>query len=102
MPEKWQVLGLMGGFASSFGGLHYLLRVQEGKQFKWFEFLLHSVISGFCGVLTYSLLSAYGIEHEVAGCVCGLSGWMGTQFLKIAEIAFRKKLGVTKEDLNDG
>ena len=101
MPEKWQVLGLMGGFASTFGGLHYLLKVQEGKKFKWTEFLLHSVISGFCGIITYQLLSAYGIEHEIAGAVCGFSGWMGTQFLKIAEIAIRKRLGVTAEDLKN-
>lgn len=97
--ERWQALWTVTGFAGFCGALHYLLRVEEGRQFKWTSLVLHCLISGMCGVITYQILAFYGISHEVAGAMCGLSGWMGTSILRYAEIAVRKRMGVKKEDL---
>ena len=97
--EKLRVLAAVTLFASVCGALHYLLRVEEGQPFKWLSLILHCLISGMCGVITYQILAFYGISHEVAGAMCGLSGWMGTSILRYAEIAVRKRMGVKKEDL---
>lgn len=97
--EKFQALAAVTGFASICGALHYWLRVEEGLSFKWSFFILHCLISGMCGVITYQVLAFYGISHGMAGAMCGLSGWMGTSILRYAEIAVRKRMGVNKEDL---
>ena len=97
--EKLKVLAAVTVFASACGALHYWLRVEEGLPFKWASLVLHCLISGMCGVITYQILAFYGISHEVAGAMCGLSGWMGTSILRYAEIAVRKRMGVKKEDL---
>lgn len=87
-------------FSGLCGSLSYLLKVTEGQKFSWLEFILHILISSMCGFFTYQILNFYGVPPQVAGALCGMAGWMGTRFLRIIEIAFRKKLGVTKEDMN--
>ena len=94
MIEKIQTLLIVSGFASVCGALSYLLKVIEGKKFSWFELIVHSLISAMCGLITYQLLSAYGIGYEAAGALCGLSGWMGTRFLRILELVLINKTGV--------
>lgn len=90
--EKLEVLATVTGFASLCGALNYLLGVVEGKRFSWPEFILHSMISAICGVITFELLSSYGVCHDAAGALCGLSGWMGTRFLRLLETYFSKKV----------
>ena len=97
MMEKIQTLLIVSGFAGLCGSLSYLQKVVEGKKFKWTELVLHGLISAMCGVITYQLLSAYGIGHEAAGALCGLSGWMGTRFMRILELLVTRKLGVESE-----
>lgn len=46
LKEVWTNLAISGGFAALCGGLSYLLKVEEGKPFKFSEFILHVSISG--------------------------------------------------------
>ena len=102
-----QILGICGTFAAFCGMLSYLLKVEEGKPFKWREFLLHTLISGVFGLITYEVLAFEGFPPQLAGALCGVAGWGGTRVAKIVELLLpkllaalvRKKLGVTKEDL---
>lgn len=104
-----QVLGVCGLFASLCGGLSYLLKVEEGKRFRWGEFALHTSISGVFGLIAYELLKYEGLPPEVAGALCGMAGWGGTRLIRIIEIILpriaaaiiSKKLGISKEDLKD-
>ena len=81
-------------FAGFCGSLSYFLKVEEGHPFRWTEFILHTTISAVCGLITFEIM-----PPQVAGALCGMSGWMGTRLLRILEIVIRKKLGVTKEEL---
>lgn len=86
-------------FALICGCLSYLLKVEEGKPFKLSEFVLHAIISAVCGFISFTLMRYLGFPDEFCGSVSGLAGWMGTRGLRIAEIFFRKRIGITKEDL---
>lgn len=104
-----QILAICGSFASACGGLSYLLKVEEGKPFRWREFLLHTAISGVFGLITYEILSFEGFPPQLSGALCGVAGWGGTRVAKIIELLFpkviealiRKRLGLTKEDLEE-
>lgn len=104
-----QILGICGAFAGFCGSLSYLLKVEEGKPFKWGEFALHTAISAAFGLITYELLSYEDFPPQVAGALCGVAGWGGTRLIRIFEIllpkiaaaVLRKKLGITKEDLKE-
>lgn len=93
------IAGICSLFAGFCGALSYFLKVEEGHVFKWSEFILHTIISAVCGLITYELLAFYGVPPQVAGALCGMSGWMGTRLLRILEIVIRKRAGVSKEDL---
>lgn len=103
------ILAICGGFAGVCGSLSYLLKVEEGKPFKWGEFALHTAISAAFGLITYELLSYEDFPPQVAGALCGVAGWGGTRLIRIFEIllpkiaaaVLRKKLGITKEDLKE-
>lgn len=91
---------MFGGLFSSFlGSLSYYLKTQEGKPFKMGEFVAHTLASGAFGWLAYELLVVAGFSPEFCAISCGWAGWMGTRFARIIEVSFRKKTGVTKEDL---
>lgn len=95
------IAGICGLFAGFCGSLSYFLKVEEGHPFKWSEFVLHVVISAVFGLMTYEVLSYYGMPPQVAGACCGMAGWMGTRLARIIEIVIRKRLGVSKEELNN-
>ena len=95
-----QIAGICACFAGLCSSLSYLLKVEEGHPFKWREFSLHISISAVFGMMTFEVLAFYGFPPQVAGAVCGAAGWMGTRLIRLLEIVVRKKLGVTKEDLN--
>lgn len=81
------------GFAGLCGGLNYLLKVEEGKEFSWTELILHTVISGVCGLGTFVILRHLaGFEPDVCGAFCGVAGWMGTRLLRIIECRFTKRM----------
>lgn len=90
------VCTLIGGGG---GALSYALKVEEGKPWRWHEFLLHCGISAFAGWVMYQFSVFAGLPAGVAGAVCGVSGWMGTRAIRIVEVMIRKRAGVDKEDL---
>lgn len=87
------------GFATVCGSLSYLLKVEEGKPFKWREFLIHMATSAVFGVIAFEIMTFEHIPDEVAAGICGMSGWMGTRIARIIEIVIRKKFGLTENDL---
>lgn len=94
-----QILASVGSFASLCGGLHYLLKVEEGKPFSWKELALHSVISAVCGLICYEILSYEGFPPQLCGALSGLAGWGGTRIIRLIEVVVTKRLGLSKEDL---
>lgn len=96
--SEFDIAAICGGFAAVCGALSYLLKVEEGKVFKWREFALHTVISAICGVVTYEVMHYYGMPSQVAGALCGMSGWMGTRGVRIVEAILYKRAGVKDAD----
>ena len=105
MPELFKEISsnnyllMGGGFSGLCGSLSYMLKVQEGKPFKWSEFFIHTVASGTFGLMAYELLSYEGFSAEFSAIMCGMAGWMGTRVAHIEEILIRRKLGLSKEDM---
>lgn len=93
------VCSIIGGTG---GALSYALKVEEGKPWKWSEFFLHCGISAFAGWVMFQFSVYAGLPAGVAGAVCGVSGWMGTRAIRIAEVVIRKRAGVEKEDMKEG
>lgn len=93
------IAGICAVFAGFCGSLSYFLKVEEGHPFKWSEFVLHTLTSAVFGLMTYEILSYYGMPPQVSGALCGMAGWMGTRGARILEIVIRKRAGVTKEEL---
>lgn len=93
------ILGICSGFSGLCGGLSYLLKVEEGKPFKWGEFVLHSGISAVFGACAYSILDYYGVPAQVSGAICGMAGWMGTRGIRLVEVLVIKRSGVSPEEL---
>lgn len=90
---------ISGGFAGVCGALSYLLKIEEGKPFGMWEFLLHTTISAVFGLIAYELLTYQQFPPQVAGALCGVAGWGGTRLIRIFEVLLQKRLGITKEDL---
>lgn len=105
MPELFKELSsnhyltIGGGFSTLCGSLSYMLKVQEGKPFKWSEFFIHTLASGTFGLMAYELLSYEGFTPEFSAIMCGMAGWMGTRVAHIGEILVRRKLNITKEEM---
>lgn len=94
-----EFLILGGGFAGFCGSISYLLKVQEGKMFKWSEFIIHIASSIIFGILAFELCAYLGINDEYCGAMSGMAGWLGTRVARIFEILIYKKLGITKEEM---
>ncbi len=86
-------------FGGACGGLSYGVKVTEGKPFRWGEFFIFCATSAVCGLCTFEVLDAYGAPSQVAGALCGMSGWMGTRLPRMVEALWLRKHGVSKEDL---
>lgn len=86
-------LAIAGGFGGLCGFLSYLLKVEEGKPFKWSELALHTTISAVCGLAAFTLLDELaGFSPSVCGTFSGVAGWMGTRLIRIVEVRVEKKL----------
>ena len=86
-------IGISAGFAGLCGALAYAVKHEEGKPFKFSEFLLHTVISAICGAVSFILLhDLCGFEPTVCGGLSGISGWMGTRLLRLIEAFITKRL----------
>lgn len=89
------------GLAGATGWANYYSQLGEGKEFSWTEMLRHVGMSMFCGYVAFEFAAWEGCPGEIAGCISGCAGYLGTRLLRIFEIALRKRVGVTKEDLKD-
>ena len=88
-----------GGFAGFCGSISYLLKMQEGKVFKWSEFVIHIAASIIFGILAFELCSYFGVNDEYCGAMSGMAGWLGTRVARIFEILIYRKLNIKKEEL---
>lgn len=103
-PDQWgeiRTLGLCSIFASITGGLSYLVKVQEGKAFSWFEFVLHLGVSACAGVIAYQVLHYFDTPIDLAGALCGIAGWMGTRVMRIFEVIFLRRFGLTPQMIEE-
>lgn len=95
--SDYLVLG--GCFAGVSGSISYLLKVVEGKEFGWKEFIIHISASIIFGILAFELCSYLGVKDEYCGAMSGMAGWLGTRVARIFEILIYRKLNIKKEDL---
>lgn len=96
---NWQEWMIVAGFAACGGGLHYGLKVKEGRKFVFWELCLHMGISAFAGLISFSGLTHFGADPTFAGSLSGVAGWMGTRFLRIGELLVYRKTETNKEDV---
>lgn len=89
------------GFAMVCGWLKYLTEVQAGEPFSWGSFLLKGLTSAAFGAMVWGLSSVYALPGEAVGAVCGLCGWLGTGVVALAKAVVMKRLGLTKEDIEE-
>ena len=92
IAEVCASVGAIGGF------LNYWLKVCEGKTFSWKELAMHLSTSAFTGWMVYEILDYIGLPPGVCAALCGMSGWMGTRLLRIAEIIVKTKAGAEKQN----
>lgn len=84
---------IAGSFGGGCGLLAYMLKVEEGKPFKWTELALHTAISAVCGLVSFVLFEELaGFSPTVCGAFSGVAGWMGTRFIRILEARVQKRL----------
>lgn len=86
-------LVLVCGFSGLCGALSYLFAVEEGKAFTWGSLLLHTTISGVCGLITFAVFESFGgFSPTACGAFAGVSGWMGTRLLSLIESKVAKRM----------
>lgn len=99
LTHNYLVMG--GGFAGLCGALSYLLKVEEGKEFKWHEFLLHTAISMVAGLIAFEIFTYHGFPPELSGALSGTAGWAGTRIVRIIEILLERRTAkLLKEKLD--
>lgn len=87
--------------AAGTGWANYVSQLKEGKAFSWLEMLCHVGMSMFCGYAAFELSAWQGYPGEIAGCISGGAGYMGTRLLRIFEVVVMKKTGVSEKDIKD-
>lgn len=97
MLKNIDYVAISAGFAGVCGSLSYLLKVEEGKPFKWKEFFLHTAISAMFGAICFEIAAYEGLPPAMSGALSGMAGWMGTRVARIFEIILARKLKI--EDL---
>lgn len=84
---------LVCGFSGLCGVLSYLFAVEEGKPFTWFGLLLHTTISGVCGLIAFALFESLGnFSPTACGAFSGIAGWMGAGLLTLIENKVTKRI----------
>ncbi len=88
-------------FATVCGAFSYLLKRKEGEKFKWTEFVLHLGASAIAGIIAYHIIHYAGVPPDLSGALCGVAGWFGTRVMRIFEVYFVNRLGLSKEILDE-
>ena len=85
IAEVCACFGAVGGF------LNYWLKCVEGHTFSIKEVVVYTCTSAFSGFITYECLDYLGLPPGLCAALCGMSGWMGTRLLRIAETIIKNK-----------
>lgn len=105
MPEKQfgplQTLLMTVGFSGLCGWLSYLLKVQEGKPFKWGELFLHGAVSAAAGLVCFELLAYAEFPERLCSALSGVAGWGGTRFFKLLWLFGSRKTGLDEHGALD-
>ena len=64
-------------------------------------FVLHISFSALFGAIAFEIMYQEGIPFHWAGAICGMSGWLGTRVIRIAQIILAKKFGLNQEVFKD-
>lgn len=103
-PEQWSEMRhvlVSASFATVCGAISYLLKRKEGEKFKWTEFVLHLGASAIAGIIAYHIIHYAGMPPDLSGALCGVAGWFGTRVMRIFEVYFVNRLGLSKEILDE-
>ncbi len=103
-PEQWSEMRhvlVSASFATVCGAISYLLKRKEGEKFKWTEFVLHLGASAIAGIIAYHIIHYAGVPPDLSGALCGVAGWFGTRVMRIFEVYFANRLGLSKEILDE-
>lgn len=97
---QWQIAVIAAIFASVCGCIKYLLRVEEGKIFKWHELGLQGLFSFVVGIISFEFVTYYStIPTEVCGGIAGAAGFYATEITRLLTIVVCRKLSVKPEDI---
>lgn len=80
------VCAIWGGLVS------YFRRLEQGHKHTLFSITAHVSTSGFSGLLAWLLCSHVNTPGPITAIVCGLSGHMGVEFIRLLEQRFIKRL----------
>ena len=97
---QWQIACIAAAFASICGGIKYLLRVEEGRIFRWPELAVHTVFSFIVGGVSFEFVTYYStIPPDVCGGIAGAAGFYATEITRILKLIVCRKLNVKPEDI---
>lgn len=83
----------LASLTALWGGLvSYFRRIQSGLPHSWWSLFMHISTSGFAGLLCLLGCLSFEVPVYVAGICCGIAGSMGSEFIKILEEKFQKKV----------
>lgn len=104
-PNDWsQYFTLLWVMLISFWGgtVHTVRKIKEGTldRFSISEWLGDVCISGFIGVITYSLCRYSGFDEWLTAACVGITSHQGTRGLLFVEKIIAKKLGIEGESRN--
>lgn len=90
-------LAIWGGTAG------YLNKIKQGRcRFSISEWIGEICISGFVGVTVFIIATSYNCPAEIAACLAGISGHMGSRAIFVIEtiiqIKAEKYLGISLEE----
>lgn len=102
MPEKDPFLQsvLLSAFCGAFGGaVRWFENWKVGGAFRLSIFLIDMAISSVVGFAMFWLAVDFDQHLSVAACMAGFGGNVGSRIFDLARIFFKKRVGLTKEDL---
>lgn len=93
-PSKiWETLYAVG--IASVGGLARYLNQKDRGPTNPKSILVKVFTSGFVGAIALLGARSKGISGDWLGFICGISGWMGVEFLNALTSVVTKAFGVT-------
>lgn len=89
--EWWHIV--LAAVTAMWGGIvNYLGRIQKGEKPTVIGALIHLSMSGFAGLLCWLLCAQFGVAGFMTAICTGLAGHLGSEFVKLLEAKFIKKV----------